>query len=167
MIRAYLCCLCLAMFPALAYGESPDPFPVAPADPLPVFTPAPNPAPSSPGQVWYMRIPVGHTHTCGAGHTWDHSANSSHNCIAPVERTDGSWGTCGLFQNYQDASPRMVHIFPTAPIAGKDRDDVFTDSRSLLTLGAGCANGNCAAGAGFASRGGLFRGGVFRRIFNR
>lgn len=47
--------------------------------------------------VWGYRAPVGHTHTCGNGHTWDHQANPGHICLS-----------CGLSQYTQDRSPRRV-----------------------------------------------------------
>lgn len=45
------------------------------------------------------RAPVGHTHTCPSGHTWDHSANPSHACEI-----------CGATQYVQDARPRPVTV---------------------------------------------------------
>jgi hypothetical protein len=51
------------------------------------------------------RAPVGHTHTCARGHTWDHSENPTHNCRF-----------CGLFQNVQDRTPRAVTIIRTERI---------------------------------------------------
>lgn len=49
--------------------------------------------------VWSTRQPIGHTHTCANGHTWDHQANSGHTCLI-----------CGLSQYVQDSSPRMVTV---------------------------------------------------------
>lgn len=71
------------------------------------------------------RQPVGHTHTCANGHTWDHSITSSHNCP-----------TCGLFQNQQDVFPRPV---TTAP-----QSSVFASPfASPIQVSGGCANGRC------------------------
>lgn len=45
------------------------------------------------------RAPIGHTHTCAKGHTWDHVLNPGHNCQK-----------CGLAQYMQDPFPRPVPL---------------------------------------------------------
>ena len=52
--------------------------------------------------VTTYRSPVGHTHTCRNGHTWDHMENPSHVCKI-----------CGASQYYQDRTPQMVPITRT------------------------------------------------------
>lgn len=78
-----------------------------------------------------VRAPVGHTHTCKNGHTWDHTATASHNC--PI---------CGAYQNVQDRSPRPVTVarVTNATIAHQSAPSVFV----LPRASSGCANGNCA-----------------------
>lgn len=86
----------------------PDPPPVSWVGMTTATAPATYVAPNPPGQeatqfqevtrVSY-RAPVGHTHTCANGHTWDHSANPSHTCRE-----------CGQSQYYQDTSPKMVRV---------------------------------------------------------
>ena len=44
-----------------------------------------------------LRSPVGHTHTCVNGHTWDHNMTAGHDC--PV---------CGMAQYVQDQFPRPL-----------------------------------------------------------
>jgi hypothetical protein len=46
-----------------------------------------------------FRAPIGHTHTCAAGHTWDHVKNPGHNCQK-----------CGRSQYIQDPFPRPVPL---------------------------------------------------------
>ncbi len=85
------------------------------------------------------RAPIGHTHTCANGHTWDHSVTDSHNC--PV-------AGCGLFQNYQDAVPRMVNIGGYWSADQKGSPYQVTFDHSLYpgygsAQGGGCANSSC------------------------
>ncbi len=106
-----------------------------------------------------LRAPVGHTHTCGNGHTWDHQATSGHSCPH-----------CGQSQYVQDRSPRMVTVARTvqfteqvpvvavtpAPQPAPARPvvvnaSVGTSYDSLRALGVtfatgagGCANGQCS-----------------------
>lgn len=49
--------------------------------------------------VQQFRAPIGHTHTCAAGHTWDHVLNPGHNCQK-----------CGRAQYVQDPFPRPVPL---------------------------------------------------------
>lgn len=57
-----------------------------------------------------FRQPIGHTHTCGNGHTWDHTSNpigpgwQGHTCLQ-----------CGRFQNVIDPVPRLVPVPNVAP----------------------------------------------------
>lgn len=106
-------------------------------------------------QVATLRSPQGHTHTCAAGHSWDHTANSTHNCTFPVP--DGSGGTrpCGLFQNRQDPVPQMVKLPPSdAATAAVGTSYSYQSFQSISGAG-GCANGQCAAPQSSA-RHGLF-----------
>ncbi len=52
--------------------------------------------------VTTTRAPVGHTHTCRNGHTWDHQENPTHTCRF-----------CGLSQAVQDRFARPVTIIRT------------------------------------------------------
>ena len=49
--------------------------------------------------VTTTRQPVGHTHTCAHGHTWDHAANPTHRCQF-----------CGMSQYVIDQPSRMVLV---------------------------------------------------------
>ena len=99
------------------------------------------PAPPAPAAV--VRSPVGHTHTCANGHTWDHTQDGgSHRCPVPG---------CGLTQFVVDATPRAV---AAAPLTYQ------------LAPGAagGCASGNCPTTAAPSRGPGIFGGpGLFRR----
>lgn len=92
---------------------------------------------------WSTRAPVGHTHTCKNGHTWDHQLSTSHNC--PY---------CGAFQNVQDRTPRPVTIKVAAASSFQATPDTamtaptitVTPQRTViqeLTLPSNCANGQC------------------------
>lgn len=93
------------------------------------------------GFVGVGRSPIGHTHTCKNGHTWDHSVTSGHSC--PV---------CGVEQWIQDTRPRPVTAVssssgcasgncPTAVAASPFTSGVkYTIGSSS---GSGCATGNC------------------------
>lgn len=52
------------------------------------------------------RSPIGHTHTCARGHSWDHDANPTHVCRVTLPNGQ----TCGLSQYVQDPTPRMVSV---------------------------------------------------------
>jgi hypothetical protein len=111
------------------------------------------------------RAPVGHTHTCAAGHTWDHTMDGgSHRCP-----------TCGLPQFVQDSVPRMVRVPAPQQPAASGPEKMFTvdgtgevipysevvrrwpghlipgvsqPAATTYTIGVGsggCANGACAA----------------------
>ncbi len=77
------------------------------------------------------RAPIGHTHTCANGHTWDHTATAGHNC--PI---------CGLPQYVQDARPRMVTVVPRASAVVARPAAQYHDIMQSLQ-GGGCASGNC------------------------
>jgi hypothetical protein len=68
------------------------------------------------------RAPVGHTHTCANGHTWDHSVTAGHDCP-----------TCGLPQYVQDTAPKRVTV-------------------GAASSSGGCTNGQCEAISRPASR---------------
>lgn len=59
---------------------------------------APEALPVAP-QKTSLRAPIGHTHTCAHGHTWDHAVTASHNCPA-----------CGMAVYRQDSPVRMVNV---------------------------------------------------------
>lgn len=59
------------------------------------------------------RAPIGHTHTCANGHTWDHQANAGHTCQ-----------TCGLSQYVQDRTPRRVTIVNRQRVLRLNRPNV-------------------------------------------
>lgn len=50
-------------------------------------------------KTFSTRSPIGHTHTCVNGHTWDHAANPTHTCKF-----------CGSHQFVQDVTARPVTI---------------------------------------------------------
>ena len=117
-----------------------------------------------------IRQPRGHTHTCSAGHTWDHAENAGHVCTATIGfDADGRAKLCGRPQTTQDAPPRMVRVESVVrtdmtasgwtvtpevvPIDG------FSLSEKPLTLSGGCANGNCPTGGS--------RAGPLQRLFGR
>ncbi len=71
-----------------------------------------------------LRTPVGHTHTCANGHTWDHTMdNGTHVC--PV---------CRLPQTSVDTVPRMV---------GNTQSQPLSYSLQQSSFSSGCANGSC------------------------
>ena len=69
----------------------------------------PKKTPLKPFVTATKRNPHGHTHTCSAGHSWDHDLNPGHTCIAPVVR-GGVVVKCGLYQNVWDSPARMVPV---------------------------------------------------------
>jgi len=87
------------------------------------------------------RSPMGHTHTCANGHTWDHAANPSHVCRF-----------CGTSQYVQDRSPRPVTVtrVVSVPASSTAVQGVPVQSPRvqsfdmLFGTGGGCPNGNCA-----------------------
>jgi hypothetical protein len=100
------------------------------------------------------RAPIGHTHTCANGHTWDHAANPTHTCQF-----------CGLNQFVVDTRPRAVTV-TAAPIVKQslpvravsyDHEWDYKTPPLLQSLyssvsAGGCANGQCATpsrGRGF------------------
>lgn len=92
--------------------------------------------------AWNTRAPVGHTHTCKNGHTWDHQLSTSHNC--PY---------CGAFQNVQDRSPRPVTIKVAASSSIQQKEEiprltaptpvVRHEIYTLPAVTSGCENGQC------------------------
>jgi hypothetical protein len=103
------------------------------------------------------RQPVGHTHTCANGHTWDHSVTPGHNCPE-----------CGLPQYVQDPTPRTVTAgtpgwHAPAPFAAYQPPPAgqpfgaysITGGNGYFGAG-GCANGQCDTGGGGSERRGLF-----------
>ena len=111
--------------------------------PMPVGDPILPPMPVGPPVVRVskptFRSPVGHTHTCAAGHTWDHRANPGHTCIAPVVK-DGKITQCGLYENDKDNPPRPVGVYATETVAA-DEPEATAIVNPLAVPG--CANGNC------------------------
>lgn len=90
--------------------------------------------PTAPAAPTGYRQPHGHTHTCSAGHSWDHDSNPTHTCQV-----------CGLPQNVVDSTPKMIQTTTatyTIPLT--------------LTGTPGCVNGNCPAPTTYQRRG-LFR----------
>ncbi len=92
--------------------------------------------------VFATRAPIGHTHTCVNGHTWDHQANPSHKCQY-----------CGAVQYVQDRSPRPVTVTRTvvvdapAPSALPPARAVQQNTSFYIlprSSAGGCANGQCA-----------------------
>lgn len=80
---------------------------------------------------WNTRAPVGHTHTCTNGHTWDHKLSASHNC--PY---------CGQFVNVQDRSPRPVTVKTASSVQETAPVEMFTMPARVGSAG-NCANGQC------------------------
>lgn len=94
-----------------------------------------------------VRAPVGHTHTCANGHSWDHTMDGgSHLC--PF---------CGLPQTIQDRTPRMVA--PVAPAVTSPATPSYHLCQSY-SLGAsgGCANGSCQSGSSYSPTSGWYLG---------
>jgi len=67
------------------------------------------------------RSPVGHTHTCRNGHSWDHTSNPTHNCLI-----------CGEPQYTIDPVPRLVPTTSSTAL-----------KYSLPTSTSGCGPGGC------------------------
>lgn len=84
-----------------------------------------------PVQSFTTRAPIGHTHTCANGHTWDHTANPSYTCQF-----------CGLSQYVQDSVPRPVTVEVANPSAAAPLQTYTLPSASS----GGCANGQCSPG---------------------
>lgn len=84
------------------------------------------PAPAAPTLT--TRGPIGHTHTCANGHTWDHAANPSHTCQF-----------CGLSQFIQDPVARPVTIVAANPVPSAP---LQTYTLPSATYG-GCVGSNC------------------------
>lgn len=69
---------------------------------------APQPSPPKYGKIVEIsyRNPIGHTHTCTNGHTWDHTLCTGHHCpycgAEPPKNSCGQW-LC-------DVPARMVMI---------------------------------------------------------
>ncbi len=78
------------------------------------------------------RAPIGHTHTCANGHTWDHSVTAGHNC--PI---------CGQAQYIQDRSPRMVTVV-SSPSPARAAQPQYHEVMQLFQASGGCASGNCS-----------------------
>jgi hypothetical protein len=89
-----------------------------------------------------QRMPVGHTHTCVNGHTWDHSVTSSHQCPE-----------CGASQYVQDSRPRMVNVAPR-----KTNLEMYDAGRtSVHYASGGCASGQCSTSSSSTGRVGIFK----------
>jgi len=100
-------------------------------NPITAFVPSP---------ISGFRAPVGHTHTCANGHSWDHQANPTHTCQF-----------CGLSQYDQDPVPRMV---ATGTSSGVVKMQGFEQSYSLSAYSSGgCTNGQCSAPQSVGRRG--------------
>ncbi len=92
--------------------------------------------------VTTTRAPVGHTHTCVNGHTWDHQANAGHRCLL-----------CGVTQLVQDRFSRPVTVVQavrvpaqqtqaTAP-APATYQPASIVQYSKYQQKSNCPNGNC------------------------
>ncbi len=102
--------------------------------------------------VEVVRSPIGHTHTCPAGHTWDHSITASHNC--PFVNADGT--VCGLYQNTQDPFPRPVTA-GSGVYQGTFQPQQFGTSVQGVT--SGCVGGrSCGIQSRPAARSGWYLG---------
>lgn len=124
----------------------PDPPPEPkPPDPTPSVT---EPAPPKAKVEYYTRPPVGHTHSCKCGTTWDHTANPTHTCLY-----------CGTSQFVVDNPPRPVTM---QRVVGSASIDIPSSNPSPATYifpgssSAGCPNGQCGIPAATYRRG-LFR----------
>lgn len=176
MIRLITLLAFMAMFSSEATAYDADPPPIMRiADNIPQWQP-------TPADVYddvlttATRAPIGHTHTCANGHTWDHSANPGHQCQ-----------TCGQSQFVQDRTPRPV----TVTVRQRIRRSVVTSipldpdpppiiraasftpafvqpnkisvtvtapsqSYSPSASGGGCSNGQCQSAMMTPTRRGLF-----------
>lgn len=116
--------------------------PVVPVAPPPkTVTVPPKPVVPTRTTATY-RQPVGHTHTCANGHTWDHQANPGHTCKI-----------CGLQQFVQDPVARPVLVSPaTTP---PESAPTYQPPYQLYGSG-GCANGSCPTVA-VPARQGIFK----------
>lgn len=86
---------------------------------------------------WSYRAPVGHTHTCVNGHTWDHTANPTHTCQI-----------CGAQQVVIDNPSRPVGVWfgPAASVAPPPPYRAPpTTYAPFGSAGGGCSSGNCPA----------------------
>lgn len=99
-------------------------------------------------RIFAFRNPVGHTHTCANGHTWDHSANPTHKCQF-----------CGQIQVVVDPTPRkvtvekviQVPVTETAP-ASQSFNHSWDHFVQGVSSSGGCANGRCAVPQSAKSR---------------
>lgn len=91
------------------------------------------------------RAPVGHTHTCANGHTWDHSVTDSHTC--PV-------AGCNLQQWTQDSYPRSVN---TGGVTSYVTPAGYSTPFATSGVTSGCVGGNCPTASYSSGRTGIFR----------
>ncbi len=127
--------------PMVANAEVADPPPVL-ADPPPVQ----RRMRTEIRTVTSYRRPIGHTHTCAMGHTWDHHANPTHVCRQ-----------CGRPQNVIDQPSRMVAVVTRQEFAVPDAPELADYARPtqqqavihedvqrvIRSTTSGCATGNC------------------------
>lgn len=116
--------------------------------PIPYLPKATAPAATKPvvtSVLVHYRQPVGHTHTCAAGHVWDHQKNPTHNCQE-----------CGRSQYIQDNPWKLVPEYSVhrSPISTTPEESPVRYSLTApSTVSGGCASGNCS----LPTRKGLFR----------
>lgn len=122
---------------ALALGSP------APKAAPPKVAPPPAAAVAATKTVITHRAPIGHTHTCANGHTWDHQANPTHTCQF-----------CGKTQYVQDSGARPVTVLSKVQVESKQVAPVappvpatitFPQLRMRAVQSGGCANGQCAS----------------------
>lgn len=90
-------------------------------------------------QAMYRR-PVGHTHTCANGHTFDHKDGANKDHVCPH---------CGVVVTETDPRPRMVKetvpgleaVTTEGPVTYQR---VLTATITPQSIGSACANGSCA-----------------------
>jgi len=109
---------------------------------LPASAPTVTKAPATPEKLYApfvqpaTRAPIGHTHTCVNGHTWDHTMDGgSHNC--PF---------CGSRQTTQDRFAQQVTIVPMVAAASRTNTSSNYTYTESFKASSGCANGACATG---------------------
>lgn len=121
---------CATAGPAVA---GPAPAPATVPAPLPPKA-DPKPAPATP-TVSYRLVPAtGHTHTCAAGHSWDHTMDGgTHRC--PV---------CGLSQFVVG---HAAYVYKPVGVSAQTPAAPVQVTQPALSVASACASGACTTGA--------------------
>lgn len=120
---------CATAGPAVAV---PAPAPAAIPAPLPPKA-DPKPAPATPTASYRLVPATGHTHTCAAGHSWDHTMDGgTHRC--PV---------CGLSQFVVG---HAAYVYKPVGVVQTPAATVQV-TQPAPSVASACASGACATGA--------------------